>query len=390
MGLWYRNLVFPSTTQQSKANFYVVWKNGRAPWSLSIYQRWANAFPHTNGVTRVEHQRFNKMEQAVVYFKAVNPALEPRIVPEGEDSWAQMPAWEVAQLGAAAVPPLAQKKQKPAGVHPQKPPPNAMVRGHQGHVGRNAGTMPPVRAQGEIPCEGAEAATMHRGMGAPCAIMQQHPSPPATTTAGTEQAILQPTTGDRELAHDAAPLLCNQAPGAPHAPAATGALQPQARQAVVAMGVAAQEQQDQNMTAAFLQPRFSLDADMDDDKESSCSSSDRKIEDNEDKIEDVIPERAADFSMLSVQPSAEPTRFLALLNLPPWANASTLRAAVGNVPGLKGVWVGEGGGSLFALQSMNHAIAMRKAHKGTDLGGFVLHFCYATVARDGKAAGLPP
>lgn len=110
---WYHKLVFPVRRQKGRYRYYILRENGRAPWSLGIYQMWLDIYRHVTGVSSPDHQKFNSLEEAVKWFKLLHPNVKPRVVPEGEDPWAQMPVWEAERQGSTAVPPPIAKKQRP-------------------------------------------------------------------------------------------------------------------------------------------------------------------------------------------------------------------------------------------------------------------------------------
>lgn len=160
-------------------------------------------------------------------------------------------------------------------------------------------------------------------------------------------------------------------------------------------GVTNATAQGQDPMAVFLQMRneqsTSMGVDDDDDKFSDDSDESDASDDDETNIidvEDKAVNGADKGRSFLVQPSLEPTRFLALLRLLPWADEVTQGLAFSNVLGLVDVKTGWGGGCLFALETILHAAAMMKARDGTDLGGFTLHLSYAAVARDGQAVGF--
>lgn len=137
-----------------------------------------------------------------------------------------------------------------------------------------------------------------------------------------------------------------------------------------------------NLINAFLHHRCSEDTSLDDSFDSTLDSDDPDdlgMSDNDD-IEDMTPEPHGGAQPAAVQPSDTPTKYLVLLNLPPWADTTVLHQAFGDVPVLTGVSFGGEAGCLFAFESVAQAAAMKAVRDGTDLGGRTLRMCHATTS----------
>lgn len=342
--LWYRKYVFPVSWQTGRYKYYVCRANGRAEWSNGIYQQWCNIFPHVNGVSAADHEKFNSKCKAVAWFQVLNPGVTPRLAPKGESPWAQMPAWEAARFGGKAVPPPATKKRRPTGT-PGPGQGESLFEVAKGNiVWVEQGAMPPPGAtnHGPPPPRDEQQQSMDGGADdppPPPAPANDHPQRQAETLAALAASTPMAATGSDP----------RQVPLPPVHTVDLTSLTDSARDSV---------KQDGEGTLSMRE-----DDDKENDGDSPSSSSSLYLSDSDDDDDSTYEDAdGGDTKSLAGEPATAkvglpltvaqgnaPTRFLAIRDMPEWADPPTIQQAFGDIDRLAGVQVSGGGICLLAL-----------------------------------------